>query len=76
MTPEIQFLLIIFVAMILFVKEILPLDVTALTLLTVLLIFGFVDLETAISGFSNKAVLTVAIMFALSHGLVKTGFQK
>ena len=76
MTPEIQFLLIIFVAMILFVKEILPLDVTALTLLTVLLIFGFVDLETAISGFSNKAVLTVAIMFALSHGLVKTGFPE
>jgi di/tricarboxylate transporter len=76
MTPEIQFLLIIFVAMILFVKEVLPMDVTALTLLTVLLVFGFVDLDTAISGFSNKAVLTVAIMFALSHGLVKTGFPE
>ena len=51
-------------------------DVTALTLLTVLLVFGFVDIDTAISGFSNKAVLTVAIMFALSHGLVKTGFPE
>lgn len=51
-------------------------DVTALILLTVLLVFGFVDIDTAISGFSNKAVLTVAIMFALSHGLVKTGFPE
>lgn len=51
-------------------------DVTALTLLTVLLIFGFVNIDTAVSGFSNKAVLTVAIMFALSHGLVKTGFPE
>ncbi len=76
MTPEIQFLIIIAVAMILFVKEVLPMDVTALTLLTVLLVLGFVDIDTAISGFSNKAVLTVAIMFALSHGLVKTGFPE
>lgn len=51
-------------------------DVTALTLLTVLLVLGIVDIDTAISGFSNKAVLTVAIMFALSHGLVKTGFPE
>lgn len=76
MTPDIPFLLIIAVAMILFVKEVFPMDVTALTLLTVLLIFGFVNIDTAVSGFSNKAVLTVAIMFALSHGLVKTGFPE
>ena len=49
-------------------------DVTALALLTVLLLTGFLTLDEAISGFSNKAVLTVGAMFILSHALVKTGF--
>ena len=51
-----------------------PIDVTALTLLTVLFLVGYLDVGEAISGFSNKAVLTVAAMLVLSRALVKTGF--
>ena len=68
------FLAIIFVAFIFFVKEIFPIDVTALALLAALLATDFLSIEEAISGFSNQAVLTVALMFILSSALVKTGF--
>lgn len=54
--------------------EIFPVDVTALAFLAILLGLGYLDVSEAISGFSNKAVLTVAAMFILSHALVKTGF--
>ena len=68
------FLAIIFVAFIFFVKEIFPIDVTALALLAALLATDLLSIEEAISGFSNQAVLTVALMFILSSALVKTGF--
>ena len=38
-----------------------------------MIIFDYLTLEEAISGFSNKAVLTVALMFVLSASIVKTG---
>ena len=68
------FLAIIFVAFILFIKEIFPIDVTALALLAVLLATDLLTIEEAVSGFSNQAVLTVGLMFILSSALVKTGF--
>ncbi len=73
-SDPIIFLFIIVLALVLFVKEVFPLDVTALALLVILLFAGFLTLDEAISGFSNKAVLTVALMFILSSSLVKTGF--
>tara|TARA_B100000029_G_C17605128_1_gene967159 strand:- start:529 stop:2316 length:1788 start_codon:yes stop_codon:yes gene_type:complete len=73
-SDPIIFLFIILLALVLFVKEVFPLDVTALALLVILLFAGFLTLDEAISGFSNKAVLTVALMFILSSSLVKTGF--
>ena len=68
------FLAIIFVVFILFIKEIFPIDVTALALLAILLATDLLTIEEAISGFSNQAVLTVGLMFILSSALVKTGF--
>ena len=68
------FLAIIFVAFILFIKEIFPIDVTALALLAILLATDLLTIEEAVSGFSNQAVLTVGLMFILSSALVKTGF--
>ena len=56
------FLLILGAAFLLFVFEVFPIDVTALTLLTLLFLVGYLDVGEAISGFSNKAVLTVAAM--------------
>ena len=69
----ILFIFIIFLALIFFLKELLPIDVTALLLLCVLILFDYLTIEEAISGFSNKAVLTVALMFVLSASIVKTG---
>ena len=69
----ILFIFLIFLALIFFLREIFPIDVTALLLLCVLIIFDYLTLEEAISGFSNKAVLTVALMFVLSASIVKTG---
>ena len=70
MTPDIAIVLGIIVLMfILFVKEYFPLDVTALFVLAIFLVLGNLTVEEAISGFSNKAVITIAILFILSGDL-------
>ena len=66
-------LFIILLAFILFVSEALPIDVVALTVLSMLLITGQLTPAEGISGFSNPAVITIAILFVLSHALQKTG---
>ncbi len=73
MTFEIVFVLaLIVLAFILFVSEKFSLDVTALFILTILFTGGFLTVEEAISGFSNPAVITIALLFILSQGLQKT----
>lgn len=66
-------LLILVVAMVLFVTEILRMDVVALLVLSTLALTGLVTPEQALSGFSNPAVVTVWAMFILSGGLTVTG---
>lgn len=74
MTPDIAIVLgIIALMIVLFVKEIFPLDVTALLVLVIFLVMGNLTLEEAISGFSNQAVITIAVLFVLSHALQKSG---
>jgi di/tricarboxylate transporter len=51
----------------------LPIDVTAMTSLGLLLLFGLVTPEEAISGFANPAVITVMMMFVLSEALIQSG---
>ena len=73
MTFEIAFVLaIIGLAFILFVTETFSLDITALLILSILFGFGFLTPEEAISGLSNPAVITIALLFTLSHALQKT----
>ena len=73
MTFEIAFVIIVvLVAFVLFVTEAFSLDVTALLVLSILFIGGFLTPEEAISGFSNPAVITIALLFVLSHALQKT----
>ena len=68
-------LLIVFAMLItFFVFEVFALEVTALTGTAILLLFGVITIEDALSGFSNKAVITIGAMFILSRSLVKTGF--
>jgi len=58
----------------LFVFEIFPLEVTGFLLIAILMIFGIIDFDQAVSGFSNKAVVLIALIFIISRSLVKTGF--
>jgi di/tricarboxylate transporter len=74
MTPDIAIVIgLLTLGFILFVTEIFSIDVTAMILLSILFLFGYLTPEQAISGFSNPAVLTIAFLFILSHALQKTG---
>ena len=57
-----------------FVLEWVPFEVTAFAALGILLVFNIITPEQAVSGFSNKAVITIASMFVLSRAIEKTGF--
>ena len=74
MTLEIAIVLgVITLMFILFVMELFPLDVTALSILAIVLALGYISPEEAISGFANPAVITIALLFVLSHALQKSG---
>ena len=74
MTPDIAIIIgLLALGFILFVTEIFSIDITAMILLSILFLFGYLTPEQAISGFSNPAVLTIAFLFILSHALQKTG---
>ena len=73
MTPEIIFVIcLVLVAFILFISERFSIDVIALSLLSVLFFGGFLTIDEALAGFSNPAVITIALLFVLSHALQKT----
>ena len=74
MTLEIVIVLgLVFVAVILFATEKLPIDLIALIIMATLLGSGIISLEEGLSGFSNPATVTIGAMFVLSAGLFKTG---
>tara|TARA_Y100001970_G_scaffold131444_1_gene162141 strand:+ start:1204 stop:3015 length:1812 start_codon:yes stop_codon:yes gene_type:complete len=72
--------IIIVIALVLFITELFPIDVTALVVLGLLLVLGLVsqnpdlNLGTSVifSGFSNPAVITIACLFILSYALQKS----
>ncbi len=74
MTFEIALVLgILAVSLVLFISEVIRMDLVALLVLGTLAITGLVDSEQAFAGFSNSAVITVWAMFILSEGLTRTG---
>ena len=60
-------------AVILFATEKLSVDVVAIVVMAILLVSGIITPDEGISGFSNKATVTVAAMFIISAALFKTG---
>ena len=60
-------------ALVLFVVEWLPIDITAILVTVVLMILGLVSPEEGIAGFGNSATITVMAMFILSYGITRTG---
>lgn len=69
------FVILLF-TLVLFVFEPIPIDITAISMLVVLVIlepWTRVTPELAISGFANPATITVLAMFVLSAGIQRTG---
>ena len=74
MTLEIALVLaILAISLVLFISEVIRMDVVALLVLGALAVTGLVDSDQAFAGFSNSAVITVWAMFILSEGLTRTG---
>ncbi|PSR05330.1 MAG: SLC13 family permease, partial [Bacteroidetes bacterium SW_11_45_7] len=66
-------LVIIGVATILFVTEVLSIDLVAILIMVSLVLTGVITPAEGVAGFSNPATLTVAFMFVLSAAMLKTG---
>ena len=75
---DIQIILTLFVLILtvfLFVTEILRSDVSALIVLTTLVILGLVSPQEAFEGFSSEAVIAMAGVMVISSGIQKTGLM-
>jgi di/tricarboxylate transporter len=74
MTPDMLIVLgVLLVALVLFVTERIGVDLTAVIVMTVLLVTGILTPTEGLSGFSNSATVTVAAMFVISAALRNTG---
>lgn len=74
MTVDIALVLaILAIALVLFVSDIIRMDLVALLVLGALAVAGLVTADQAFDGFSNSAVITIWAMFILSEGLARTG---
>ena len=60
-------------AVILFVTELIRLDVVALGVVVLLMVTGILTTEEALAGFSNSAVLTIAALFIVGGAVMQTG---
>lgn len=66
-------LAIVVLALICFIGEWLPIDITAIAVMVLLMTVGLVTPQEGISGFSNSATITVMAMFIISAGIARTG---
>ncbi|MFW5928992.1 MAG: SLC13 family permease [Halobacteriota archaeon] len=80
-TPALEFeMLVVFAviaaALVLFFREPVPLDVTAIGVVVALILlepWTEIDVEAGLSGFASQATVTVLAMFILSEGVRRTG---
>jgi di/tricarboxylate transporter len=66
-------LVILAFAILFFITEWLRVDVVALAVVVALMLTGLVNVEEALSGFSNPAVLTIASLFVVGGAVLQTG---
>ena len=64
---------VVVVALLLFILERFPADITALGVMVALVLLRQVTPQEGIAGFSNPATITVMAMFILSAGVARTG---
>ena len=64
----------LFIAMVLFISKLIPLEATALSIPVVLAVTGTIEpAEAALRGFGNTAVIALGSVFILSAGLQESG---
>ncbi|HEV2883319.1 MAG TPA: SLC13 family permease [Pyrinomonadaceae bacterium] len=74
MTTQIAIVLtLLFVALVLFATERIPIDIVSLILVLLLVLTGTLSAGEAFAGFGNDIVITISGLFVLTGGLAKTG---
>lgn len=74
MTPQLLLTLAVTAgALVLLVSSRVRVDVAGLIVMTSLILLGLVTPAEGISGFANEAIVTIACMFVLAAGLIRTG---
>src|SRR5918998_3077264 len=74
MTPAIATVLVLlFVALVLFATEKIPIDIVTIMLVVALVLTRSLTAAEAFAGFGNDIIITIAGLFVLTGGLVKTG---
>ncbi|HEY0081079.1 MAG TPA: SLC13 family permease [Pyrinomonadaceae bacterium] len=74
MTPAIATVLVLlFIALVLFATERIPIDIVTILLVISLILTGTLTVGEAFAGFGNDIVITISGLFILTGGLVKTG---
>lgn len=74
MTTQIAILLsLLFLALVLFATERIPIDIVAILLVIAMILTGTLSAAEAFAGFGNDIVITIAGLFILTGGLAKTG---
>jgi di/tricarboxylate transporter len=66
-------LAILFAVFVSFIVEKIPAHATAMSAMCLLLVFGLISTQDALSVFSNSAPITIACMFIISAALERTG---
>lgn len=66
-------LVLLLIALVLFATERIPIDIVTILLVIGLILTGTLNASEAFAGFGNDIVITIAGLFVLTGGLVKTG---
>ncbi|MBV9959465.1 MAG: anion permease, partial [Acidobacteria bacterium] len=73
MSPVAIVLILLVVALVLFGTERIPIDIVTIVLVILLIVTGTLTAADALAGFGNDIIITIAGLFILTGGLVKTG---
>ena len=73
MSPIAITLLLLLLAIILFGSEKLPVDIVGILLVITLVATQVLKIDEAVAGFGNDVIITIAGLFILVGGLIKTG---
>ncbi len=73
MSAVLLVLFVLIVAVALFATEVVPVEVTSLTVVCLLAALGLLTPEQAFAGFANETVIFIFTLLAMTEGLVATG---